>query len=115
MKGLDNEKAVRRWKELGYEIVPIPALKGKITQYFHVLKNGVTIVEIAFDSIAEDEKYTDLDERSGTISVLSVVNGYRCFKKLIGMYVIDEGIVFDYEDRDGNPRTVRENSGAWVF
>ena len=114
LKGLD-EKGISKLQKRGYRIDPLPGITGQMSQYFHVLENGRTIVEISFDSTKDKNGKTDYDKMSGTISVLTVQNGYRWFKKLIGIYVTDEGIVFDYEDKDGKPKTVRENGETWIL
>lgn len=110
MKGLTKE-GVDRLKERGYKIAPVPA--ENIARKFKVIKDGKPIIVIHFDS--EKCKTIDLDEASGTISVLSVNQGDRWFKKLIGIYVTDEGIVLDYMDRDGRNRTVREHRQGCIL
>ena len=110
MKGL-TEKGIRRLEERGYKITPIPA--ENVEREFKVIKGGKPIIVIHFDSA--DCKTIDLDEASGTILVLSVNQGYRWFKKLVGIYVTDEGIVLDYKDRNGRNRTVREKESGWIL
>ena len=110
MKGL-TEKGIRRLEERGYKIAPIPA--ENVAREFKVIKGGKPIIVIHFDS--EDCKTIDFDEASGTILVLSVNQGYRWFKKLVGIYVTDEGIVLDYMDGNGKNRTVREKENGWIL
>lgn len=107
IKGL-TEKGIRRLGENGYKIETIQ--QGKSTKSFKVSKKGKNILEIHFDSA--NEEILDLDELSGTISV---AEGYVYFKKIISIYVTNEGLVLDYEDEKSKNRTVREKGQGWIL
>ena len=107
MKGLTHIGVVRLC-ERGYKIKPIPSQKD--AKYFELLKNGKNILEIHFDEIKG--KVIDLDQEGGTILTKE---GKCFFKKLIGMYITDEGVVLEYEHKDGKKRIIKECEDSWII
>lgn len=108
MKGL-TPKGIVRLQERGYNIIPIPT-KNECQKSFKLLKNEAKILEVHFDPC--NEETSELEEASGTISVKE---GQIRFKKLIGLYVTDEGVVLDYEDEKGKAKVVKETTEGWII